>query len=177
MIQITLTDTGVNAALSRLLQGLENPNPALKSIGELVMEFTKTRFAVSQDPYGTPWAPNQDSTLRALLHRHSRSFTRTGQVSAKGQQRLANKKPLIGESKSLSKQFSYRLVGHGVEVYSTLIYAAIHQFGGRKAQFPRLWGDIPARPFFPDAQRGLPPGLEQRILGALSEHLAGRLQG
>jgi phage gpG-like protein len=129
MIQITLTDTGVNAALSRLLGGLQNPQPTLKSIGELVMEFTKTRFAVSQGPYGTPWAPNQDSTLRALLHRHSRSFTRTGQVSAKGQQRLANKKPLIGESKSLSKQFSYRLVSHGVEVYSTLIYAAMHQFG------------------------------------------------
>jgi hypothetical protein len=26
-------------------------------------------------------------------------------------------------------QFSYRLVSHGVEVYSTLIYAAMHQFG------------------------------------------------
>jgi hypothetical protein len=64
MIQINLTDTGVHAELARLVNAFDNPQPALKSIGELVVEFTKTRFEVSQDPYGKPWAPNTDTTLR-----------------------------------------------------------------------------------------------------------------
>lgn len=174
MIEITLTDPGVHAALVRLVQRMDNPKAGLKTIGKLVMEFTKTRFAVSQDPYGRPWAPNADSTLRALLHSNSKNFTPTkGRVSARGARVLASKKPLIGESKSLSTQFAWRLVGNGVEVRSTMAYAAMQQFGATRAQFPHLWGDIPARPFFPDAARGLPPGLSNRIQQVLAEAILG----
>jgi phage gpG-like protein len=150
MIQINLTDTGVHAELARLVNAFDNPQPALKSIGELVVEFTKTRFEVSQDPYGKPWAPNTDTTLRRMLHGNAKNFTKVkGRLSARGQLALSSKKPLIGESKSLSTQFAWRLVGDGVEIRSTMIYAAMQQFGGKKADFPNLWGDIPARPFFP----------------------------
>jgi hypothetical protein len=126
MIQINLTDTGVHAELARLVNAFDNPQPALKSIGELVVEFTKTRFEVSQDPYGKPWAPNTDTTLRRMLHGNAKNFTKVkGRLSARGQLALSSKKPLIGESKSLSTQFfkppqegeNWRLVGgDGVEV-------------------------------------------------------------
>ena len=169
MIQVTIHDSGVHAALGRLLRLVQNPRPALKAIGELVMESTKETFGASKDPYGTPWAPNAASTLDAMLRSHSKNFTRKGAVSARGLRALGSKKPLIGESKSLSTQFAYRLVGGGVEVRSTMVYAAMQQFGGKRGQFPHLWGDIPARPFFPDEQRGLPSGWEHRILGVLSE--------
>lgn len=174
MIRISVTDSGVHAALAQLLQRMANPQPGLKAIGELVVEFTKTRFAVSQDPYGTPWAPNQPSTIEAMLRGHSKNFTRKGAISARGQRVMANKKPLIGASKSLSTQFRWALVGNGVEVRSTMIYAAMQQFGGTKAQFPNLWGDIPARPFFPDAVRGLPPVLSQRIQSVLAAAILGK---
>ena len=174
MIQITLTDTGVHAAIARLLQGVSHPQPGLKAIGELVVEFTKTRFEVSQDPYGTPWAANKPSTIQAMLRGHAKNFTKKGAVSARGARAIAGKKPLIGESKSLSKQFAWRLVGDGVEIRSTMVYAAMQQFGGSKAQFPHLWGNIPARPFFPAAARGLPPALGQRIQQVLAEALLGQ---
>lgn len=174
MIQINLTDTGVHAELARLVNAFDNPQPALKSIGELVVEFTKTRFEVSQDPYGKPWAPNTDTTLRRMLHGNAKNFTKVkGRLSARGQLALSSKKPLIGESKSLSTQFAWRLVGDGVEIRSTMIYAAMQQFGGKKADFPNLWGDIPARPFFPDAARGLPTGLAHRIQQVLADYIAG----
>jgi len=183
MIQINLTDTGVHAELARLVNAFDNPQPALKSIGELVVEFTKTRFEVSQDPYGKSWAPNTDTTLRRMLHGNAKNFTKVkGRLSARGQLALSSKKPLIGESKSLSTQFfkppkegeNWRLVGgDGVEVYSSMAYAAMQQFGGKKADFPHLWGDIPARPFFPDAARGLPTGLAHRIQQVLADYIAG----
>jgi phage gpG-like protein len=174
MIQITTTDTGVHAEIARLLRAVENPAPALKAVGELVVEFTKTRFEVSQDPYGKPWAPNSDTTLRQLLHSHGKNFTRKGSVSARGQRVLASKKPLIGESKSLSTQFAASVKGNAVEIRSSMIYAAMQQFGGSKSQFPKLWGDIPARPFFPDSQKGLPAALAGRIAGVLSAALLGK---
>lgn len=173
MIQITLSGTDVHAALAGLLRRLENPRAGLAAMGELVMEFTKTRFEVSQDPYGQPWAPNSDTTLRRMLHGHAKNFTTKGQVSARGQRALAGKKPLIGESKSLSTQFSWRVEGRSVVVSSSMVYAAMQQFGGTKAQFPHLWGDIPARPFFPDAARGFPPALASRIQQVLAEAILG----
>lgn len=173
MITVTLTDTGVHAALARMLRRMDNPQAGLKAIGELVTESTKTRFEVSQDPYGTPWAPNKPSTLEALLGTHPKNRTSKGAVSARGQRVLAGKKPLIGQSRSLSTQFAWRLVGTGVEIHSTMVYAAMQQFGGKKSDFPSLWGDIPARPFFPDAARGLPPALAQRIHDALAVAILG----
>jgi len=34
-----------------------------------------------------------------------------------------------------------------VEIGTNLPYGAMQQFGGTKAEFPHLWGDIPERPF------------------------------
>ena len=174
MIHITVEDTGVHAELARLVNAVDNPQPALESVGELVKEFIKTRFEVSQDPYGKPWAPNADSTLRRMLHGNTKNFTKVkGHLSARGQRALSHKKPLIGTSEDLSTQFAWRLVGGGVEIRSTKIYAAMQQFGGKKSDFPHLWGDIPARPFFPDAARGLPPELSQRIHQILADYING----
>lgn len=173
MIQITVTDTGIGEPIARLLRGLQNPRPALKAIGELVMESTKQNFVRSQDPYGKPWAQNAESTLAAYLQRDGKGFTKKGAVSARGKRLLGAKKPLIGASKSLATQFAYRIVGNGVEVYSTMKYAGMQQFGGKKSEFPHLWGDIPARPFFPDDKRGLPVELGKRIQSVLVEAILG----
>lgn len=175
MIRIDLTDTGVAPMLAAVAAAMGNPRPLFKGLGEVMLEFTQERFAQSKDPYGTPWAPNTDTTLRTLLHSNAKNFTPAkGQLSARGQQVLAGKKPLIGESKSLSTQFFADADAHGVTVRSTMIYAAMQQFGGKKADFPHLWGDLPARPFFPDPQRGLPPALAEAIRDVLADTLARR---
>lgn len=173
MIQLTTTDAGVHATLVGLLHRMEKPRAGLKSIGEIVVEFTKNRFAVSQDPYGMPWAPNRPSTLEALLGSDPKNLTSKRKVSTRGTLLLIGKKPLIGETKSLMSQFHWRVEGNAVEIRSSMIYAAMQQFGGRKANFPHLWGDIPARPFFPDAARGLPTPIEARIVQVLQDAILG----
>jgi phage gpG-like protein len=45
-------------------------------------------------------------------------------------------------------------------------YAAMQQFGGTKAQFPHLWGDIPARPFM-----GVSDDDERELLALVHDHL------
>lgn len=161
MIQITLGDTGLKQALHGVLMALDRPEPALKAMGELVLEFTKQRFELSQDPYGVPWEKNRPSTLAALLGSHPKNRTSKGKVSKRGARLLAGKKPLIGKSKSLSKTFRWKVIGQAVEIRSIMKYSAMQQFGGKRADFPHLWGDIPARPFFLDASRGLPSPLKR----------------
>jgi len=79
---------------------------------------------------------------------------------------------LIGESKSLSIQFSYRVIGeNSVMISSPMIYAAMQNFGGSKAEFPNLWGDIPTRPFFPNPEQGLPDELSLDIMNVLRDAL------
>lgn len=181
MFTITVTDTGVVDAFNRLIAFGESPEPALRAIGEKMLEFTKERFEQSNDPYGTPWEPNTDTTLRKALHRPgNKSFKKSGALAKAGMELLAGKKPLIGESKSLSTQLSSTVLGDNlVTVSSPMIYAATQQFGAMQGAFgrdkrnhPIPWGDIPARPFFPDPARGLP----DEYSAAISEVLRIALQ-
>ncbi len=58
-----------------------------------------------------------------------------------------------------------------------MVYAAMQNFGGTKAEFPNLWGDIPARPFFPNAEQGLPEELSQEIANVLRDALQNAIDG
>lgn len=175
MIEMTLSDQ-TTPVLQAAIRAFGHPRPALAAIGEKVLEFTKERFSVSADPYGAPWQPNKASTLENYLARRTsgRHRTQKGVLTAKAQRMLAVKKPLIGVSRSLSTQLHTRVLSDAVEVSSSMKYAAMQQFGGSKTKFPHLWGDIPARPFFPDEKRALPPILAERIHDVLSEALLDR---
>lgn len=170
MIEVNVTDLAT-PALQKAIRRFSNHRPALKAIGEIVLEFTKERFDVSTDPYGVPWLPNKASTLENYLAQRTsgRHRTQKGALTAKAQRMLVAKKPLIGVSRSLSKQFHYRVLVDSVEVRSSMKYAAMQQFGGNKTKFPHLWGNIPPRPFFPNGLRGMPPRLEKRIFDVLRE--------
>lgn len=160
-ITITIDDARVLAVLARMANGLDDPEPLLRAWGEDLVESTKQRFAAGAAPDGSRWAPNTEATYLAYLHRLSGSYGKDGQrtgvkrgyedkagrVAARGSAAVVSKKPLIGEGKSLSTQIHYRTEGHTLFVGSPQVYAAMQQFGGEKAEFPNLWGDIPARPF------------------------------
>lgn len=178
MIEIKITDGIVVDAFNRLVAVGEDPTGMLMGIGEVVTDFTKRRFVLSQDPYGNLWEPNAEATLQYLLHSRKGSFTKKGKVSAKGTRLLIGKKPLIGESKSLSTQIHSAVIGNDtVTVTSAMRYAAMQHFGGSKAEFPYLWGDIPARPIFPDPAIGLPSELSDDIIGVVRAALSSALNG
>lgn len=193
-IRIDIDDAGVLAALEQLRARAADLKPVLADIGEHLAETTKRRFGASTGPDGRRWAPNSSVTILQYLGRYKGSYTKKGALSSKGAARQAGKKPLIGESKALSKNIYYRLTGDGVEVGSTRIYAAVQQFGakmgefgrysqvarvrkyglhdfrgaaGTKKGFPIPWGDIPPRPFL-----GLSEQDRADLLDILAEYLS-----
>ena len=124
-IQVDYDDKEVTRMLRRLIDAGINPRPALLEIGEELVDSTKKRFETQAGPDGTPWARNKPSTIK----------------------RKGRDQPLTGGG-TLMDQINYQLTGNDtLEVGSPTIYAAMQQFGGTKAQFPNLWGDIPARQF------------------------------
>lgn len=132
-IEIELDTQRVHEAFKRLSDmGHSPPRKMWAQLGEALTETTKARFRTSRAPDGSSWVANSFVTL----------------------QRKGNKRPLIGESRSLSTQIFREVLSDGVAIGSTVKYAAVHQFGARKGQFgktrrgaPIPWGDIPARPF------------------------------
>lgn len=164
MMEVKVTDASVIDAFNRLIDLGEDPSGVLMAFGEEMLTFTKERFNQSCDPYGVPWEPLK---------------TRDG-------------KPLVGESKSLSTQFAYRLVDNDTVTLSSLMqYAAMQNFGGTvtaknaQALFFMIGSrkvfvksvTIPARQFFPDAERGLPDELSANFSDVLRTALQGAWDG
>lgn len=156
MIQIEYDDREVVAALKRLEANTGNLAPALKDIGEEMIESTKQRFKDKKGPDGEAWPLNTPTTIERKghddvliggnLHEDGVSFSKGG---------------------TLGEQIFYQLVGDdALEWGSPLEYAAMQQFGGTQAEFPFLWGDIPERPYL-----GISAEDEKAILEIVEDHL------
>lgn len=166
--RIEVDDRDILRELEKLTRRAEDLSPAMREIGELGVATTKRRFALGMAPDGTRWAPNSQVTILQYLDRYSGSYRKDGRLSKAGAGLVMGKKPLIGESKTLSTAIQYRLVDTtSVEWGSDRPQAAMMQYGGRKAQFPHLWGDIPGRPYL-----GLSDEDAGNILDILGDHLA-----
>lgn len=174
MITITVNDTQVQAALARLQQRVGNMAPAMQDIGEYMVEATKARFAQSKAPDGTPWAPNKPSTLARYLGKYGSSYKKDGTLSKKGAARAGSKKPLMGETGTLSSAIYSKPGATSVMLGSAQVYSAVQQFGTRqgalgrnKRNAPLPWGDIPARPFM-----GVSTADSSGIVAIINDYLA-----
>ena len=167
-ITINIDDTAVQAALEKLQGRLGKISPLLQTIGDDIIARTKLRFDASRAPDGTPWPANSRATYEALARKRGKFREEDGRLSAESTGLLATKKPLIGEIGALASQFVVNAQENSLIVGNTMKYAAMQQFGGKKSQFPHLWGDIPARPFLPITPSGtLYPDEKDKILAAL----------
>lgn len=148
-IQIEVDDAEIRRMLQRLIDAAINPRTALLEIGLELQDSTKKRFGSESGPDGVPWARNAPSTVK----------------------RKGRDQPLTGRGKdskgTLMDQINYQLSGNDtLEVGSPTVYAAMQQFGGDKARFPNLWGDVPARPFI-----GISDDDEHNIIDIINKHL------
>lgn len=164
MLKIDFNDSAAQAVLTKLIKAMQDTRPAMVEIGEDLIELSKRSFETSSSPSGQRWLPNRPSTLIAYLNKFKGNYRKDGRLSKKGAERAINKKPLIGESRALAQQFSYSATANSVVVRNSQVYAAIQQFGGTKAEFPHLWGNIPARPFMPLDANGTPDAEAQKIV-------------
>lgn len=144
---VRLDSARVLDVLAAVTAGARNPAPLYKAIGEDLVASTKGRFATSTAPDGSRWAPNSQATFEAYLARFSNTTRKDGRLNTKGAGVVMGKRPLVGQSRQLAQQIFYQVTGNGLEIGSPMEYAAMQQFGGTKADFPHLWGDIPARPY------------------------------
>lgn len=184
MIRIELSNRAVMDALDDLQRRADNPRGVLALIGERLVESTQQRFATGTAPDGTPWAPNAQSTIEAFLRRKSSAYDKSGKrtgtksgyyrkdgrIGAKGAAVVAGKRPLHGVSGALADQIYPQVIGNELIVGSAMKYAAMQQFGGAKAKFPNLWGDIPARPFL-----GISDEDERTIVDVIRDYLEGAI--
>ena len=145
MITINANTDAIERAIQELINKGDDLTAPMKSIGEEMINRTQQRFRDKEAPDGTPWQDNSPVTEKRKGH---------GRV-------------LEGESKQLAKQFSYSASSEGVEWGSLMVYAAMQNYGGAKAEFPHLWGDIPSREFI-----GLSDDDEDEVLGILADHFS-----
>lgn len=161
---IEINNGSVAQLLKQLGQRAGDMEPFLRALGEDVVERIKGRFGTGTGPDGAPWAPNSPVTLARYIQSH-------GRRSGKRAPAAPAKRPLIA-SGEMSRGIHYQVNADALLVASPAPQAFMMQFGGTKAQFPHLWGDIPARPFFPvRADGSLYPDEEQEILDALTHYL------
>lgn len=148
MMEITVDNRAILAALQQLQQASVNLSPAMRKIGEDLKESTQQRFSSKTGPDGEAWLGNAESTI----------------------ERKGRNQPLT-DIGTLGNTIDYQLLGNdAVQIGSPLEYAAMQQFGGTKAEFPQLWGDIPARPFL-----GVSAEDENHIVDILRRHLESAL--
>lgn len=141
---VEIDDKKIVEHLQKLERLTSDLSPALKEIGEVLVESTKQRFADGSGPDGNPWEQNSEVTV----------------------ERKGRNQALIDQG-SLSEQISYAVSGNQLEIVSAMEYAAMQQFGGTKSEFPHLWGDIPARPFL-----GISDSDADEILAIVNDYLA-----
>lgn len=136
-ITVEVETAVVKQALGKLSGVMQNLQKPLAAVGEDLIASHRERFETKLSPEGVRWEDN--SPLTQLL---------------KG-----GNNPLVGESKSLQRQFSYNVGAHRLEFGSTMQYAAVQHFGAERGSLANKpyksksgtyavpWGDIPARPF------------------------------
>jgi len=134
MITIDLQDADITHALGELERVTTDLTPVLKLIGRKLVESTEERFIDRRGPDGTPWLGNSDLTIARKGFDHPLvGGTQDGDTGRRTQ--------MLQHMNHAQVQDNVLLVGNSME------YSAMQQFGGTKADFPHLWGDIPARPF------------------------------
>ena len=148
-LKIDVDDREILAALRQLQAVCNNLTPTLGAIGEYLGRSHEERFRQQVDPNGNPWVDTSPVTKA----RKSR-----------------NKDKILIESEDLMSTLRYKILDNALEFGTDRIYGAMMQFGGTKAQYPNLWGDIPARPYL-----GISSTDKTEILDILSRHILARI--
>ena len=174
-IKVEIDDRQITKVLGELARAAQDLTPALEDIGDALINSTRARFDSETGPEGQRWAPNSDVTLMRYLQRlggvgKRRTAGGGRNLTKKGVAALGAKK-ILRDSGDLADLLRKRVEGNALEVGTDRPYGAMMQFGGTKAKWPHLWGDIPARPFL-----GLSDSDEAMVLEILRDHLAAPLK-
>ncbi|HMS05337.1 MAG TPA: phage virion morphogenesis protein [Burkholderiaceae bacterium] len=171
---IEVQDAPVKAALKALNDQIGNPDGALRVVGEQMVERIKRRFETSTGPDGQAWKPLSTVTLGLISERLGKSYhTKSGGLNARGERRLAGRKPLI-DSGDLMKFHRWSVSGGTLTISNSQKYAALQNFGGKAGKNRKV--TIPARPFLPvHADNTLYPQESALIVATIEAYINDKL--
>ena len=147
-LAIQIDNSEVTAELNRLKRAVSNMRPAMVSIGAAIKTNIELGFRDTKSPDGINWAALKPATIANRRNGSSVPLNDTG---------------------VLKNSFTYIATGDSVQIGTNAKQAAMMNFGGTKAAYPQLWGNIPARPFMPTSQ--LPQQWERDVIEAIRVHL------
>lgn len=130
MVDVEFKSDAVQRAFARIDAGLTDLSEVMNDIGFAMVASTKDRIDRGVTPDGAPFAPRSQVTL--------------DRYAAQG---IDPKGGPLRRRDDMRDGIFHAAGSDHVEIGSGAIQAAMMQFGGTRAQFPNLWGDIPARPF------------------------------
>ncbi len=141
-VSVGIEGAALDAALARLAAVLANPSAVMDQVGRYLTASTLRRFEREQAPDGKPWL----KSARALAE-GGKTLTDTGRLRG-------------------SIAHTVTDGGRAVEVGSNVVYAAIHQFGGRAGRDRRV--TLPARPYL---------GIDERDRDSILHIVARAIEG
>lgn len=121
-LSIKVESVQMEAVLNELAGRMGDLTPVIQTIGEIVVEQTDTAFETGVGPDGKPWPAS-------------------GRALATGGQTLI-------DTAVLRNSITVQTTENQVEVGTNVLYAAIHQLGGKAGRGKKAI--IPSRPFLPD---------------------------
>lgn len=149
---IDVQDQGIQAALDRLLQHMDDLTPAMEDIARILGNVTEDAFQTETSPFGDAWLPLAESTLEQAAKK--------GRTSPK----------ILQDSGQLAGSIATDAGPDFAELSVGKVYGAIHQFGGQAGRGRRV--RIPARPYVPVNDQGeLPEFVQEAILDVLADYL------
>lgn len=122
-------DEALQAGIKAAIEHADDPTDLLNQIGAALVRSTKDRIIEGVSPDGTPFAARSQVTLdhyAKLGASHISTLRKSGDMGA---------------------DIFHSYDQEQTEIGSNAMQAAMMQFGGTRASFPNLWGDIPARPY------------------------------
>lgn len=119
---------------------LRNPQQLLDAVGELIVASVERNFEEGGRP--NKWRLLSASTLYQQ-HRGTKWKKRGGQTA--GFTRFVGGKKILINIGTLKDSITARVEGDSVKVGTSVIYGAIHQFGGLTGRGHKVM--MPARPF------------------------------
>lgn len=152
MFKVDIENDAITAALDRLLTGMGDMTDAMNEIGAYLRDSTKDRFADEKSPEGVAWAARSPVTLARYLATNA-SFG-----------------GILHKTGDMGGTIKHEYGPDFAEVGSNSVQSGMMQFGGTRAAYPHLWGDIPARPFL-----GISDEDEGNVIDIIDEYLTGRL--
>lgn len=156
----------------RIKAALDNPEPVMRAIAQLLESEVRQNFETETDPWGTPWLPLSEATLKL------KAKGGIGAVGVKldGAQLAGNK--ILRDSGALAGGIVPTHTRRRATVKASgpaTSYAAAQQFGNPENKMPKgQLAPLPARPFLPirpDGTIDLPEPVLEDIRDLLRQHL------